>query len=43
MNKINYFDTAALLAAAAALFYRLRQYVNVALSGGNTPSAMYEL
>ncbi len=51
MNKITYFDNPDLLAVAAAeYFIRLAQEAieskgkfTVALSGGNTPSAMYKL
>lgn len=51
MNKIKYFDTAALLASAAADYFiclaqdaiNVKGKFTVALSGGNTPSAMYEL
>lgn len=51
MNKITYFDNADLLATAAAEYFikiaqeaiALKGKFTVALSGGNTPAAMYKL
>lgn len=51
MNKITHFDTADLLAKAAAKYFvklaeeaiQSKGKFTVALSGGNTPSAMYKL
>ena len=51
MNKITYFDNADLLATAAAEYFTklakeaiaLKGKFTVALSGGNTPAAMYKL
>ena len=51
MNKITYFNNADLLAIAAAEYFirlaneaiKLKGKFSVALSGGNTPSAMYKL
>ena len=51
MNKITHFDNADLLATAAAEFFvqhsaeaiRLKGKFTVALSGGTTPAAMYQL
>lgn len=51
MNKITYFDSADLLAKAAAEYFiklaqeaiELKGKFTVALSGGNTPAAMYKL